>query len=170
MDVLEFLVLGRKGHLGSCKTDVRVFDVAARAKPGHQFGKQIGKFQSVSNRIVDMMVRIETSRNLIYRYAWLKDQGKEATIAASMAKLHVSEAFVQNSLDAIRIFGDPVLRQRAREVEELDGDLARLVDTMYRMKMYFEDAGKWAFMKNMGMPGSIHDEIAAQIKAGLGPQ
>jgi peptide deformylase len=32
---------------------------------------------------------------------------------------------------AIRIFGDPVLRQRAREVEELDGDLARLVDTMY---------------------------------------
>ena len=46
----------------------------------------------------------------------------------------------------------------------------RLVDTMYRMKMYFEDAGKWAFMKNMGMPGSIHDELAAQIKSGLGPQ
>jgi hypothetical protein len=44
----------------------------------------------------------------------------------------------------------------------------RLVDTMYRMKMYFEDAGKWAFMKNMGMPGSIHDELAAQIKSGLG--
>lgn len=46
----------------------------------------------------------------------------------------------------------------------------RLVDTMYRMKMYFEDAGKWAFMKNMGMPGSIHDELAAQIKSGLGQQ
>ena len=46
----------------------------------------------------------------------------------------------------------------------------RLVDTMYRMKMYFEDAGKWAFMKNMGMPGSIHDELATQIKSGLGPQ
>jgi hypothetical protein len=44
----------------------------------------------------------------------------------------------------------------------------RLVDTMYRMKMFFEDAGKWAFMKNMGMPGSIHDELAAQIKSGLG--
>jgi hypothetical protein len=38
---------------------------------------------------------------------------------------------------------------------------------MYRMKMFFEDAGKWAFMKNMGMPGSIHDEIAAQIKSDL---
>jgi len=43
----------------------------------------------------------------------------------------------------------------------------RIVDTMYRMKMYFEDAGKWAFMKNMGMPGSIHDELEAQIREGL---
>jgi uncharacterized protein (DUF302 family) len=34
-----------------------------------------------------------------------------------------------------------------------------LLDEMYRMKVYFEDAGKWAFMKNMGMPGSIEKEI-----------
>jgi hypothetical protein len=40
----------------------------------------------------------------------------------------------------------------------------RFVDTMYRMKMYFEDAGKWAFMKNMGMPGSIQSEIQAQVR------
>jgi hypothetical protein len=46
----------------------------------------------------------------------------------------------------------------------------RSVDAMYRMKLFFEDAGKWAFMKNMGMPGSIHDEIAGQIKAALGPR
>jgi len=44
----------------------------------------------------------------------------------------------------------------------------RLVDTMFRMKMFFEDAGKWAFMKNMGMPGSIADEIKAQVKGSLG--
>jgi uncharacterized protein YcfJ len=44
----------------------------------------------------------------------------------------------------------------------------RLVDAMYRMKVYFEDAGKWAFIKNMGMPGSIHDELTAQINSGLG--
>jgi hypothetical protein len=43
----------------------------------------------------------------------------------------------------------------------------RLVDTMYRMKMFFEDAGKWAFMKNMGMPGSIQDEIAGQVRAAV---
>ena len=35
----------------------------------------------------------------------------------------------------------------------------RLVDVMYRMKLYFEDAGKWAFMTNLGMPGSIQDEL-----------
>jgi hypothetical protein len=43
----------------------------------------------------------------------------------------------------------------------------RMVDTMYRMKMYFEDAGKWAFMKNMGMPGSIEDEVTEQIQAAV---
>ncbi|MFQ5631861.1 MAG: hypothetical protein ACE5I1_24070 [bacterium] len=43
----------------------------------------------------------------------------------------------------------------------------RLVETMFRMKMYFEDAGKWAFMKNVRMPGSIQDELAKQIKTGL---
>ncbi|KAA0231477.1 hypothetical protein EDS67_02745 [candidate division KSB1 bacterium] len=43
----------------------------------------------------------------------------------------------------------------------------RLVHIMFRMKMYFEDAGKWAFMKNMGMPGSMQDEIKAQINSGL---
>jgi alkylation response protein AidB-like acyl-CoA dehydrogenase len=78
-----------------------------RARSRKQFGQSIGKFQSVSNRIVDMTVRLETSRLLIYRYAWLKDRGqaKEAALASSMAKLHVSEAYVQNSLDAIRLFG-----------------------------------------------------------------
>jgi hypothetical protein len=41
---------------------------------------------------------------------------------------------------------------------------------MFRMKMYFEDAGNWAFLKHMGMPGSIADEVNGQIKAALGPK
>lgn len=40
----------------------------------------------------------------------------------------------------------------------------QIVETMYRMKMFFEDAGKWAFAKNMGMPGSIQAEIERQIE------
>jgi uncharacterized protein (DUF302 family) len=42
-----------------------------------------------------------------------------------------------------------------------------LIDIMYRMKMYFEDAGTTAFMKNMKMPGSIEKEIAKHIKMGF---
>lgn len=51
---------------------------------------------------------------------------------------------------------------------EGDAVRVRLVNVMYRMKMYFEDAGNWAFMTNMGMPGSIQDELTAQIKGALG--
>ncbi|NQV72845.1 hypothetical protein HQ496_06965 [bacterium] len=40
----------------------------------------------------------------------------------------------------------------------------QLVSAMFRMKMYFEDAGKWAFMKNMGMPGSLTSEIKDRIE------
>jgi hypothetical protein len=43
-----------------------------------------------------------------------------------------------------------------------------MVDAMFRMKMYFEDAGKWAFMNNMKMPGSIDKELKKQIKEGIG--
>jgi alkylation response protein AidB-like acyl-CoA dehydrogenase len=75
------------------------------ARTRKQFGQPIGKFQSVSNRIVEMTMRLETSRLLVYRYAWMAARGQDAAVAASMAKLHVSESFVQNSLDAIRIFG-----------------------------------------------------------------
>ena len=47
-----------------------------------------------------------------------------------------------------------------------DGDAVkvRIVEAMFRMKIYFEDAGKWAFMKNVKMPGSIDKEIRKQIE------
>jgi len=75
------------------------------ARQRRQFGKPIGKFQSVSNRIADMKVRVETARLLLYKVAWLKKMGKPATMEAAMAKLYLSECFVHSSLDAIRIHG-----------------------------------------------------------------
>jgi alkylation response protein AidB-like acyl-CoA dehydrogenase len=75
------------------------------AKQRQQFNKPIGKFQSVSNRIADMKVRLETARLLLYKVAWLKKQGQNATLDAAIAKLYLSEAFVQSSMDAIRIHG-----------------------------------------------------------------
>ena len=70
-----------------------------------QFGRPIGKFQSVANRIVDMKVRLETCRPLVYRIGELKDRKQPAMLEAAMAKLHVSESFVKSSLDAVQIFG-----------------------------------------------------------------
>ena len=70
-----------------------------------QFGKPIGQFQSVSNRIADMKLRLETSRLLLYKVAWLKKTGKPANLEAAMLKLQLSEAFIASSLDAVRSFG-----------------------------------------------------------------
>lgn len=70
-----------------------------------QFNQPIGQFQSVSNRIVEMKMRLETSRLLLYKTAWLKDNGKNATLESAMLKLHLSESFVLSSLDFIRNFG-----------------------------------------------------------------
>jgi len=75
------------------------------AKGRTQFGQPIGKFQAVSHRIVDMKVRLETARLLVYRYGWLKEQGKHTGMDSAMAKLYLSECFLQSSLDALQIFG-----------------------------------------------------------------
>ena len=75
------------------------------ARTRTQFGKPIGKFQSVANKLVDMKIRLETSRPLVYKIGWLKEQGKDATCEAAAAKLYVSDCFVKNSLDAVQLFG-----------------------------------------------------------------
>jgi alkylation response protein AidB-like acyl-CoA dehydrogenase len=75
------------------------------ARERKQFGKPIGKFQSVANKIVDMKLRVETARLLLYRLGWLKGRGKKAAMGAALVKLYVSESFVQSSLDAIQIHG-----------------------------------------------------------------
>jgi alkylation response protein AidB-like acyl-CoA dehydrogenase len=77
----------------------------AHARSRKQFGKPIGKFQSVANRIVDMKVRLETCRPLVYQIGHLKDQKRSAVQEAAMAKLYVSDCFVKSSLDAIQVFG-----------------------------------------------------------------
>jgi alkylation response protein AidB-like acyl-CoA dehydrogenase len=79
--------------------------VIAYARERKQFGKPIGKFQAVSHRIVEMKLRLEAARLLLYRAAWESDQGRDASEAISLAKLAVSEAAVQSGIDAIRIHG-----------------------------------------------------------------
>lgn len=72
-----------------------------------QFGRPIGNFQAVSHRIVDMKVRTDAARMLLYRAGWAKDQagGNVTLLESAMAKLFISEAFVQSSLDVLEIYG-----------------------------------------------------------------
>lgn len=76
-----------------------------RARTWKRFGQPIGRFQSVSNRVADMKVRLETARLLLYRAAWLKSRRRRAALESAMAKLWVSECMLESSLDAVRLFG-----------------------------------------------------------------
>lgn len=75
------------------------------AKERKQFGKPIGKYQSVANKIADMKVRLETARLILYKVAWLKKAHGKATMEAAIAKLYISESWVKSCLDAIQIHG-----------------------------------------------------------------
>ena len=89
------------------------------ARSRKQFGQPIGKFQSVSNRIVDMSPPAgnQPLHGLSLCVAAIA-KGENAA-SASMAKLHVSESFVQNSLDAVRLFGAAGLRRGDRLERDL---------------------------------------------------
>jgi alkylation response protein AidB-like acyl-CoA dehydrogenase len=52
-----------------------------------------------------MKLRLETARLLTYKVAWLKSLGKSVMLDAAIAKLYLSECFVESSLDVIRIHG-----------------------------------------------------------------
>jgi alkylation response protein AidB-like acyl-CoA dehydrogenase len=69
------------------------------------FGVPIARHEAVANRIVDMKVRLEAGRLLLYRAAWLKQQGKASNADAAMAKLWLSESALASSLDALHVRG-----------------------------------------------------------------
>lgn len=75
------------------------------AKTRRQFNQPIGKFQSVANKIVDMKVRMETARLMLYKVAWLKKSKGQAGMDAAIAKLYMSESWVKSCLDAIQVHG-----------------------------------------------------------------
>jgi len=78
---------------------------SAYAREREQFGQSIGKFASVSQRLVAMKVRLEIGRLALYRAAWLKMNGQPASEAAAIAKLYVSDAWTQTCIDAIQLRG-----------------------------------------------------------------
>ena len=69
------------------------------------FGKKINQFQPIGFKLADMATKIEASKLLVYHAAWLKDQGKDVTKEAAMAKLFASETAMSVATEAIQIHG-----------------------------------------------------------------
>lgn len=78
---------------------------AAYARCRRQFGRPLGAYQAVSHQIADLTVRLELARLLLYKVAWLKQQGRIALLEASMLKLFVSESVVEAALVNQRVHG-----------------------------------------------------------------
>ena len=75
------------------------------AKEREAFGKPIAQHQAVAFKLADMATDIEAARLLVYRAAWLKDQGMDYTSAAAMAKLFASETAMKHTVEAIQVHG-----------------------------------------------------------------
>src|SRR5204863_9354089 len=71
-----------------------------------QFGQRIADFQQVGAALADMAADLEAARLLVYRAAWVKDQGLPATKATSIAKLFATEAALRAASEAVLLHGN----------------------------------------------------------------
>ncbi len=78
---------------------------AAYAREREQFGRPIAKFQAIQFKLADMATEIEAGRQLVYRAAWLKDEGRPFAQAAAMAKLYTGELAHRVVDHALQIHG-----------------------------------------------------------------
>jgi short-chain 2-methylacyl-CoA dehydrogenase len=115
------------------------YDLAfAYAKEREQFGRPIAKFQAVQFALADMATEIEAGRQLVYRAAWLKDQGKPFGLAAAQAKLYTGLLSNRAANASLQIHGGygfmdefPISRlyrdQKILEIGEGTNEVQRMV-------------------------------------------
>lgn len=77
----------------------------AYAQERKAFGKPIADHQAIAFKLADMATQIEAARMLVYKAAWLKDQGESYTLAGSMAKLYASKVAMDVTIEAVQIHG-----------------------------------------------------------------
>ncbi|MBZ0276068.1 MAG: acyl-CoA dehydrogenase, partial [Anaerolineae bacterium] len=108
------------------------------AKQRRAFGKPIAEHQAIQWMIADAAMEIEAARFMVWRSAWLKDQGKDFSKAAAMGKLMATEVAEKVSRNAIQIHGSygysrefPVERiyrdQRLMTIGEGTSEIQRMV-------------------------------------------
>lgn len=82
------------------------FDKSLRyAKQRKQFGRTLSAFQAIQFKLADMAMNIEVARTMVYKAAWLKDQGKPFKKEAAIAKLFASEMCMKVCDQAVQIHG-----------------------------------------------------------------
>jgi alkylation response protein AidB-like acyl-CoA dehydrogenase len=82
------------------------YDLAmAYAREREQFGKPIASFQAIQFALADMATEIEAARGLVYRAAWLKDEGRPFALEAAMAKLYTGELSKRVADRALQVHG-----------------------------------------------------------------
>jgi short/branched chain acyl-CoA dehydrogenase len=82
------------------------YDLAASyARERQQFGQPIAKFQAIQFKLADKANEIEAGRGLVYKAAWLKDQGRPFAQAAAMAKLYTGELAHRVANQSLQIHG-----------------------------------------------------------------
>ncbi|EGL83426.1 acyl-CoA dehydrogenase domain-containing protein [Caldalkalibacillus thermarum TA2.A1] len=106
----QFLITLDGGRIGIGAMAVGIAQAAYEkalkyAKERVQFGQAISKFQAIQHKLADMAMNIELARLMVYKAAWLKDQGRKFTKEASMAKLFASEMCMQVCNQAVQIHG-----------------------------------------------------------------
>ncbi|TMD59030.1 MAG: acyl-CoA dehydrogenase [Chloroflexi bacterium] len=100
-----------RGRLGVAAGAVGVAQACLDAsiaftKERRQFGQRIADFQMIQATLADMAADVEAARLLVYRAAWVKDQGLPATKATSIAKLFATEAAMEAASQAVLIHGN----------------------------------------------------------------
>lgn len=106
----QFLVTLDGGRIGIGAMAVGIaqgaFDRALQyAKERKQFGKTLSEFQVTQFKLADMALKIELARNMVYKAAWLKDEGRPFSKEAAMCKLYASEIAMEVANEAVQIHG-----------------------------------------------------------------
>ncbi|MGN7468626.1 acyl-CoA dehydrogenase [Brevibacillus sp. SAFN-007a] len=106
----QFLITLDGGRIGIGAMAVGIaqaaYDKALQyAKQRTAFGNTLSHFQAIQHKLADMAMQIELARTMVYKAAWLKDQGRTFTKEAAMAKLYASEVAMAATHQAIQIHG-----------------------------------------------------------------
>ena len=106
----QFLITLDGGRIGIGAMGVGIAQAAYEkalqyANERKQFGRSISRFQAIQFKLADMAMKIELARTMVYKAAWLKDQGRKFTKEASICKLYASEICMEVCNQAVQIHG-----------------------------------------------------------------